>query len=92
MAIREGEIICDVQELPAPEPMQKILAVVADVGVGEYVRMMHRMEPHPLYAVLEDMGFQHILYLDGEAPYEIMIYNKNDALALQRVEAACGRS
>ncbi len=88
----DGEIVCDVQELPAPEPMQKILEAVADLGEGKYVRMMHRMEPYPLYPVLEDMGFQHLLHLSGEAPYEIMIYKGDDALALKRVEAVCGQS
>ena len=90
MALPEGEIICDVQDLPAPEPMQKIMEAVADLGEGQYVRMMHRMEPYPLYSVLEDMGFQHQLYLKGEAPYEIMIFGKGDRLAAGRIEASYG--
>ncbi len=85
-----GEIICDVQDLPAPEPMQKIMEAAADLGAGEYVRMMHRMEPYPLYAILDDMGFDHLLYLEGEAPYEIMIYSKEDPLAKERVDKLYG--
>ena len=86
----EGEIICDVQNLPAPEPMQKIMDAVANLGEGEYVRMLHRMEPYPLYSVLDDMEFDHLLYLDGEAPYEIMIYGRNDQLAKERVNGQYG--
>lgn len=86
----EGEIICDVQELPAPEPMQKIMEAVADLQEGEFVRMLHRMEPYPLYSMLDDMGFNHLLYLDGEAPYEIMIYGQDDQLARERVNARYG--
>lgn len=84
-----GEQKCDVQELPAPEPMNRVLEALQDLQVGEYVRMMHRMEPVPLYAMLRDMGFEHRLHLEGEAPYEIMIYRPDDTEALSRVEAAC---
>lgn len=86
----EGEVVCDVQDLPAPEPMQLVLEAVAKLRTGEYVRMMHRMEPRPLYSVLEDMGFDCQLHLEGEAPYEIMIYRKEDQEAQERVNVRCG--
>ena len=86
---RSGEIQCDVRELPAPEPMNAVLEAIADLQEGEYVRMMHRMEPVPLYGVLNDMGFVHNLHLGGEAPYEIMIFRKEDSVAQARVEAVC---
>ncbi len=90
MSEANGEVICDVQGLPAPEPMQQVLEAVADLKAGEYVRMMHRMEPRPLYSVLDDMGFDCQLYLEGEAPYEIMIYRKGDQEAQERVNVRCG--
>jgi uncharacterized protein (DUF2249 family) len=87
--MRSGEICCDVRELPPPEPMSAVLEALPDLQQGEYLRMMHRMEPVPLYSVLNEMGFQHSLYLEGEAPYEIMIFRKGDAVAQARVETHC---
>ncbi len=89
MASSPGQKICDVQELPAPEPMQAVLKIMETLEAGEYVRMMHRMEPVPLYAVLRDMGYQHRLFLDGEAPYEVMIFRNGDELAADRIDAFC---
>lgn len=82
-----GEIVCDVQELPPPEPMERILELLPKIEPGEYVRMLHRMEPVPLYAVVAEMGFIYKLYLDGDAPYEIIIYKKGDVLAQDRVDS-----
>lgn len=88
-AASEGQILCDVQDLPAPEPMNAVLTAIDALNEGDYVRMQHRMEPVHLYGVLRDMGFEHRLFLEGEAPYEIMIFRKADAEAQARVEAFC---
>lgn len=85
-----GEVICDVRELPAPEPMHQVMKAIDHLEIGMYVRMMHRMEPYPLYKVLEDMGFEHRLYLEGVAPYEVMIFRSGDYLAKERLVAAYG--
>lgn len=86
-----GECCCDVQDFPAPEPMQRVLEALETLQPGEYVRMMHRMEPAPLYAVLRDMNYLYEVQLEGEAPFELMIYRKGDEVAQQRAAEACGR-
>ena len=87
---RPGEVCCDVQDLPAPEPMNEVLKALEQIQPGGYVRMMHRMEPGPLYGVLRDMGYEYQIQLQGEAPFELMIYHKGDELALQRLAQAYG--
>ncbi len=89
MTDRTGEVLCDVRELPPPEPMHEVLKVLETLKVGHYVRMMHRMEPVPLYQVLESMGFTHHLHLGGEAPFEVMIWHQGDHAARSKVEAVC---
>ncbi len=82
-----GEIRCDVRELPPPEPMNRVLSALERLIPGGYVRMLHRMEPVPLYGILGEMGYSYQLYLEGEAPYEILIYHQEDSLASARVMA-----
>ena len=81
-----GEKCCDVQHCAPPEPMQQVIEAVQELHEGEYVRLMPRMEPYPLYSMLDDMGFTHCLVLDGEAPYEVMIYKRLDQVAENRVK------
>ncbi len=90
MQLREGEVVCDVQELPPPEPMTAVLQALESLSDGHYVRMLHRMEPVPLYALLADMGYVYRLHLQGEAPYEIMIHRIGDSLAQSRIGSVCG--
>lgn len=55
----ETEIIVDVSELPPPKPMEIVLDALDEIKPGQYIRMIHRMEPHPLYNILMDNGYRY---------------------------------
>ena len=81
----------DVSELPAPEPMQRVLSELGRLGPGEFLRVRHRREPFPLYAMLGDLGCVHRarrLLSSGRAAeaFEILVWRADDVDAA----AACG--
>ena len=61
--------------------MERILSTIPGLQVGEYLRVLHRMEPHPLYAILTQKGYAWLTQLGQEVPVEIYIWRNNDAQA-----------
>ena len=55
----EYEITIDVSELQPPEPMEIVLEKLDKIQSGQYIRMIHRMQPYPLYNILMDDGFRY---------------------------------
>ena len=54
-----SEIILDVFELNPPLPMDMALDAMEKLEKGQYIKMIHRMEPHPLYNILFDEGYKY---------------------------------
>ncbi len=78
----------DVRELEPPEPLEIALDMAHKLQPGEYLRMLHRREPFPLYRLLKQDGFRYRLYSGGECPYEILIWRVGDSeaeTAVQRI-------
>lgn len=69
----------DVRELEPPEPLELALEMVHSLRPGEYLRMLHRREPYPLYRLLEQDGFRYSLYTGGDSPFEILIWRAGDS-------------
>ncbi|MBE9563433.1 MAG: DUF2249 domain-containing protein [Proteobacteria bacterium] len=70
----------DVSQLEPCEPMERILAAIPNLSIGEYLHVLHRMEPHPLYKILTQQGYSWITKADKQ-PIEIYIWRSNDLVA-----------
>lgn len=57
--MNEHEVTIDVSELPPPEPMEIVMDKLDKIQAGEYIRMIHRMQPYPLYNILMDNGYRY---------------------------------
>ena len=64
MANLTNKVVLDVSELAAPEPMRAILLQLLDLGDEQYLQVVHRKEPIPLYQKLTEMGFVYYTELD----------------------------
>ncbi len=71
----------DASEMEPPEPMDRILELMAEMGPGEHIRMYHRMEPIPLYAILSQAGFRWRTDRDTHEMYHIFIWRASDTRA-----------
>lgn len=71
------EISIDVRDLPAPEPMEKIVNALGEVEIGTYIKMIHRQRPNMLFPILKQNGFDFLVKEDGEEIL-IFIFSKKD--------------
>ena len=53
------EILVDARGLEPPEPFEKVMDAISDMGPGDMVLMLLEREPHPLYRVLDRNGYEH---------------------------------
>ena len=75
----------DVRELEPPEPLEQALAALRTLRPGDYLRMLHRREPFPLYRLLEQDGFRYVTRDSAASPFEILIWRTDDAAAERAV-------
>jgi uncharacterized protein (DUF2249 family) len=75
------EHLLDVSELEPPEPLLKVLAELGTLAPGEYLRMLHRMEPFPLYPILSERGVEHDTRAASRSAYEVLIWHRGDTVA-----------
>ena len=80
------EIVIDTRELPSPEPLERVVNALAEVTTGNYIKMVHRMEPLMLFPILKNNGFEYVKKPIGEE-IEVYIFLKDDAAVRTHVEA-----
>ena len=71
------EIILDVHEMQSPEPMEVVMKGLESLQQGEYLKMLHRMQPFPLYDILLENGFRYKV-TDGEFGFDIYMWLAKD--------------
>jgi uncharacterized protein (DUF2249 family) len=47
----------DGRELPAPEPMERVLEALESLDPGDRLRLLIHREPFPLYDILRSSGY-----------------------------------
>ncbi len=82
------ERIVDVRDEEPPRPFELVIAALRTLADGEYISMLHRREPMPLYAVLAEMGCAHRTIHDyaiaGESvPVRVLIWRQTDAVTTE---------
>jgi uncharacterized protein (DUF2249 family) len=67
------EILLDVRGLMPPEPMERVLEALADLGPSQRLRMLIDREPRPLYRILERNGHSYEATARADGLFEILI-------------------
>ncbi|MCK5718788.1 MAG: DUF2249 domain-containing protein [Thiomargarita sp.] len=68
----------DVSDLEPCEPLERILAILPQLQAGEYLQVLHRMEPYKLYPILDQQDYAWLTKPGKKAPVEIYIWRKTD--------------
>lgn len=76
----------DVSDLPAPGPMEKILALLSESSEQEIICMTHRQKPINLFPILIERGFCYQL-VEKENMIKLYIWNIKNTEARDLVEA-----
>lgn len=66
----------DCREMEPPEPMLVILQSLEGLKPGMGLKVLHRMEPFPLYPKLTERGFAH--RVEGEQPNLVIWITKEN--------------
>jgi len=80
----DNEITLDVSELQPPLPMEMALDAIDKLDHGQYIKMIHRMQPHPLYTILFENGYKYKVSINDDL-FEIYIWKAIDKAAEQQV-------
>jgi uncharacterized protein (DUF2249 family) len=75
------EQVLDVSDLEPCEPLERILATIPNLQAGEYLRVLHRMEPQPLYPILKQKGYAWLTKEGQNVQIEVYIWRNIDAQA-----------
>lgn len=73
MTTQTNEILVDARGLEPPEPMEKVMQVLALLRPGQSIRMLLHREPFPLYAILAERGYRHDTRMQADGSYVILI-------------------
>lgn len=72
------EILLDVHDLQPPEPMELALDALDTLKVGEHIKMIHRMQPFPLFRILDENGFRYKVTQGETSAFDIYIWHAKD--------------
>jgi len=67
-------VIIDVSDLPAPEPMTKIIQTLVTITTQQFLLVHHRREPFPLFEKLTSAGWLYSCQQQTPDDYQIYIY------------------
>lgn len=65
--------LVDGRNLPAPEPMERVLEALDGLAPGDVVRFLIHREPYPLYDLLRRNGFRYESAMQDDGSFEILI-------------------
>jgi len=72
-----AEKLLDARELEAPLPLEGAIKIARQLQMGEYLKMMHRMRPCKLDAILDKMGISH-LYFEADDTHFVFAWLPHD--------------
>ncbi len=67
-------VTLDIRGLEPPEPLERVLATIADFRAGDTLKLLTDYEPYPLYRILERDGFAHRMEPGADAACEVTIW------------------
>jgi uncharacterized protein (DUF2249 family) len=67
-------LFIDVCGLEPPEPLERVLDALSRLAPGQKLQMLIDREPHPLYRILANNGYQHTTTARPDYRYDILIW------------------
>ncbi len=73
----DEDLLLDVRGLEPPEPLERVLDMLAVLVPGQRIRMLIDRQPHPLYGILDKNNFRYQVDTLADYRYEILIWHKD---------------
>jgi hypothetical protein len=78
------EVTLDASEMEPPEPFDRATEILRQLESGQYLRMLHRRVPYPLFEFCQAMSLAHAVIEGSGTAYEIIIFHPLDEPALRQ--------
>jgi len=83
------EVVIDVSALPAPEPMQQIIAALAQLNAEQVLKVIHRRQPFPLFEQLLKSDWEYQCDELSNELFHIYIFKKPVKTRLTADDSIC---
>jgi len=84
------ETVLDARDMAPPEPFDQATAILRQLQPGQYLRMLHRRVPYPLFEFCQPMSLTSSVNEDAAGTCEVIIYFSADEQALRQEGVLCG--
>jgi len=78
------QTMLDARDMAPPEPFNQATAILRQLQPGQYLRMLNRRVPYPLFEFCQAMSLAYAVNENAAASYEIIIYFSVDEQALRQ--------
>lgn len=72
------QLVLDASGMEPPLPFEKATDMAANLRRGEYLRMLHRRIPYPLFDFVNGISLGYSLKNGKDSPYEIIVFFPDD--------------
>ncbi len=73
------EILLDATAMEPPEPLQQATSILHQLETGQYLRMLHRHLPHPLFASCQQLDISYRHFTDSDNKPVILFWRSDDS-------------
>jgi uncharacterized protein (DUF2249 family) len=84
------EILLEVHDLQPPQPMELALDALDKLQLGEYIKMVHRMQPFPLFKILDENSFRYRVTDSDTSAFDIYIWHASDKQTAEDIKKIIG--
>ncbi len=71
-----AQYVVDARYMEPPEPFEKTMEALDSLPPGERLLLLLFREPHPLFRVLRQNGYDYSSTLTADGTYEILIWQR----------------
>jgi hypothetical protein len=82
----KNEILLDASALAHPEPLQQALQILQELTPGQYLRMLHRRLPYPLFDACQQLGIVHRHFTGTQTAWIILFWRDDDPVAAEHCQ------
>ena len=83
------EFTLDAREMAPPEPFDKATALLRGLQQGQYLRMLHRRVPYPLFDFCRALSLDYSVMESAAGDFVIIVYHNDDAGELREAGIIC---
>ena len=83
------EFKLDAREMAPPQPFDEATAILRGLERGQYLRMLHRRAPYPLFDFCRALLLDYSVKETSAGEFVIIVYHAGDEISLREAGVLC---